>query len=193
MSWFVSCQRRRAPVSGQPQSMFLQRLSVAHYSATTRVDVMKILIMIASAVLLLVGCAVGPNYRTPDTPVAVLQNVQSPAFVQQTPDALWWSEFDDTELDDLERRALGANLDLRSAYDRVRAARAVFVERNYDYAPHVDLESTYSKSEEQQPGFGTNRFNIQSDSLGFDATWAIDLFGHVRRSVEAARGDLGAE
>jgi multidrug efflux system outer membrane protein len=154
---------------------------------------MKTFIIIASAVLLLVGCAVGPNYRTPDTPVAVLQNAQSPAFVEQTPEALWWSEFDDTELDDLERRALGANLDLRSAYDRVKAARAVFVEKNYDYAPHVDLEGTYSKSEEQQPGFGTNRFNIQSDSLGFDATWEIDLFGHVRRSVEAARGDLGAE
>ena len=35
--------------------------------------------------------------------------------------------------------------------------------------------------------------NAQSDSLGFDATWEIDLFGHVRRSVEAARADLGAE
>src|SRR5580692_687133 len=109
---------------------------------------MKTFIIIASAVLLLVGCAVGPNYRAPDTPVAVLQNAQSPAFVEQTPEALWWSEFDD-----LERRALGANLDLRSAYDRVKAARAVFVEKNYDYAPHVDLEGTYSKSEEQQPGF----------------------------------------
>ena len=37
------------------------------------------------------------------------------------------------------------------------------------------------------------RINAQSDSLGFDAAWEIDLFGHVRRSVEAARADLGAE
>ena len=91
------------------------------------------------------------------------------------------------------RRALAGNLDLRSAYDRVKAARAVFVERNYDYAPHVQLQGTYSHADEQQPGFGLDRFNIQSDSLGFDAAWEIDLFGHVRRSVEAARADLGAE
>jgi len=54
---------------------------------------------------------------------AVLKNAQSPAFVAQTPEAVWWREFDDTELDGLVRRALAAaNLDLRSAYDRVRDA-----------------------------------------------------------------------
>jgi outer membrane protein, multidrug efflux system len=154
---------------------------------------MQTLIAIATGMLLLTACAVGPNYRAPETASAVIQNAHSPAFVAQTPEAAWWGEFEDTELDDLERRALAANLDLRSAYDRVRAARAVFVEANYDYAPHVRLDGTYSKSKEQQPGFGTSRFNIQSDSLGFDAAWEIDLFGHVRRSVEAARADLGAE
>ncbi len=154
---------------------------------------MKQLILMAAGAILLAGCAVGPNYRAPETAPAVLKNAQSPAFVAQTPEAVWWQEFDDTELDDLMRRALAANLDLRSAYDRVRAARAVFVERKLDYAPHVQLQGAYSHSEEQQPGFGTNRFNIQSDSLGFDAAWEIDLFGHVRRSVEAARADLGAE
>jgi outer membrane protein, multidrug efflux system len=91
------------------------------------------------------------------------------------------------------RRALGANLDLRTAVDRVKAARAVFVERKLDYAPHVQLGADYSHSNEQQPGFGSDRFNIQSDSLGFDASWELDLFGHVRHSVEAARADLGAE
>ncbi len=154
---------------------------------------MKQLIFMATAAYLLAACAVGPNYRAPETAPAALKNAQSPAFVPQTPEAVWWQEFDDQELDGLERRALAANLDLRSAYDRVRAARAVFVERKLDYAPHVQLEGAYSHSKEQQPGFGTDRFNIQSDSLGFDAAWELDLFGHVRRSVEAARADLGAE
>jgi outer membrane protein, multidrug efflux system len=148
---------------------------------------------IALGTLLLSACAVGPNYREPQIAPAVVRNAQSSAFVAQTPEALWWQEFDDTELDSLVRRALAANLDLRSAYDRVRAARAVFVERNFDYAPHVQLDGTYSHFDEQQPGFGPGRINAQSDSLGFDAAWEIDLFGHVRRSVEAARDDLGAE
>jgi len=154
---------------------------------------MKNPIAIASAALLLSACAVGPNYRAPETATVALKNAQSPEFVVQTPEAVWWREFEDTELEGLERRALAANLDLRSAYDRVKAARAVFVEANYDYAPHVQLDGAYTKSKEQQPGFGTNRYDIQSDSLGFDAAWEIDLFGHVRRSVEAARADLGAE
>ena len=153
---------------------------------------MKQIILTATA-LLLAACAVGPNYHAPTTAPAALKNAQSPAFVAQTPEAAWWEEFDDTELDALMRRALAANLDLRGAYDRVRAARAVFVENKLDYAPHVLLDGTYSHLDEQQPGFGTDRYNIQSDSLGFDAAWEIDLFGRVRRSVEAARADLGAE
>jgi outer membrane protein, multidrug efflux system len=153
---------------------------------------MKPLILMLGAYLL-AACAVGPNYVAPATSPAVLESAQSPAFVPRMPEASWWQEFDDPELDALMRRALTANLDLRGAYDRVRSARAVFVERKLDYAPHVQLDGAYSHLDEQQPGFGTDRFNIQSDSLGFDAAWEIDLFGRVRRSVEAARADLGAE
>jgi multidrug efflux system outer membrane protein len=154
---------------------------------------MKKMLTIASSTLLFAACAVGPDYRAPQIAPAVVHGAQSGAFVAQTPEALWWQEFDDAELDALMRRALAANLDLRSAYDRVNAARAVFVERNFDYAPHVQLDGSYSHFDEQQPGFGPGRINAQSDSLGFDAAWEIDLFGHVRRSVEAARDDLGAE
>src|SRR5271168_2615661 len=154
---------------------------------------MKNLIAILFTTLLLASCAVGPNYRAPQVAPAVVHNAQTSAFVTQSPEALWWQEFGDTELDSLVQRALGANLDLHSAFDRVRAARAVFVERKLDYAPHVQLEGSYSHSDQQQPGFGPARINAQSDSLGFDAAWEIDVFGHVRRSVEAARADLGAE
>src|ERR1700742_4970221 len=148
---------------------------------------------ILPATFLLAACAVGPNYKEPQVAPAVVHNAKPPDFVTQSPEALWWQEFGDAELDGLVQRALAANLDMRSAYDRVRAARAVFVERKFDYAPHVQLDGTYSHFDEQQPGFGAARINAQSDSLGFDATWEIDLFGHVRRSVEAARADLGAE
>ena len=148
---------------------------------------------ISLAAFFLASCAVGPNYKEPRIAPAVVQNAQSTLYVSQSPEALWWQEFGDAELDGLVNRALAANLDLRSAYDRVRAARAVFVERKFDYAPHVQLDAGYTHFDEQQPGFGAARINAQSDSLGFDAAWEIDLFGHVRRSVEAARADLGAE
>jgi outer membrane protein, multidrug efflux system len=154
---------------------------------------MRTFFCIFPAMLLAASCAVGPSYQAPHAAPAVVQNAQSGQFVARSPEALWWQEFGDAELDDLVRRALAANLDLRSAYDHVRAARAVFVERKFDYAPHVQLQGSYSHFDEQQPGFGAARINAQSDSLGFDAAWEIDLFGHTRRSVEAARADLGVE
>jgi multidrug efflux system outer membrane protein len=152
----------------------------------------KLLLPLLGA-LALAACAVGPDYRTPNTPPAAVKNAAGPEFITQTPEAEWWQEFADPELEALERRALAANLDLEMAYDRVKAARAVFVERKLDYAPHVQLDAGYSNGDEQDPGFGTQRYKTPSDSLGFDASWEIDLFGHVRRSVEAARADLGAE
>jgi len=73
-------------------------------------------------------------------------NIDSTLSPLQTPEAVCWQQFDDRELEGLVRRALAANFDLRSAYDRVRAARAVFVERKLDYAPHVQLQGSYSRS-----------------------------------------------
>jgi multidrug efflux system outer membrane protein len=152
----------------------------------------KLLYSIAGS-LVLAACAVGPDYHAPATAPAVVRNAESSAFVAQSPEAAWWQEFADPELDALERRALTANLDLEVAYDRVKAARAVFVQSKLDYAPHVRMDAGYSNSDEQEPGFGTQRYKAPSDTVGFDASWEIDLFGRVRRSVEAARDDLGAE
>jgi multidrug efflux system outer membrane protein len=154
---------------------------------------MNRLIPIVPIALLLAACAVGPDYRAPETPAVVVANATAPAFVARDPEADWWHEFGDEELDRLVHRALAGNLDLRGALDRVRAARAVFVDQRLDYAPHVRLDGAYDRSKEQIPGFGPDRVDTRSDSLGFDAAWEIDLFGHVRRSVEAARADLGAE
>jgi multidrug efflux system outer membrane protein len=91
------------------------------------------------------------------------------------------------------RRALSDNLDLKLASARVREARAAFRGSEYDFGPHVPATAGYQHSREQIPGFGTRRYDAVGYDAGFDASWEIDLFGHVRRSVEAARDDLDAE
>jgi outer membrane protein, multidrug efflux system len=154
---------------------------------------MERLIALLPVSLLLAACAVGPNYRAPQAPPTIVQNAQAANVVTSTPDAAWWQEFGDAELDGLVGRALQANLDLRVALDRVQAARAVFDENKLDYAPHVDLSGAYTRSREQVPGSESSRVDNRSALLGFDAAWEIDLFGRVRRSVEAARADLGFE
>jgi outer membrane protein, multidrug efflux system len=143
--------------------------------------------------LALPACAVGPDYHAPPTAAANLVNAQSSGLAAQDPEGAWWQQFDDAELNSLVRRGLVQSLDLRIAYDRVREARAVFVGNELDLAPHVPLQAAYARSNEQEPGYATDRLNIKSYSLGFDASWEIDLFGHVRRSIEAARADLGAQ
>jgi len=146
--------------------------------------------------LTLAACAVGPDFKPPANPPAALVNAHSTdraPLVAQSPDGLWWQQFDDPVLNELVGRALDSNLDLKISVDRVRAARAAFSGAELDYAPHVPLTAGYTNSKEQVPGFGTQRYSAESYTTGFDATWELDLFGHVRRSVEAARGDLAAE
>lgn len=154
---------------------------------------MKRILLVSWAALVLSACAVGPDYREPDTAPAVVQNASSPEFVARSPEAAWWNQFDDATLNRLVFRALGANHDLRIALDRVRAARAVFSERQYDLAPHVPAEMGYTRSEQQQPGLGSDRVDAESARFGFDASWELDLFGRVRRSIEAAQADLGVQ
>jgi len=138
------------------------------------------------------ACAAGPSYRRPEVPPVVPLNVGA-RFSTAAPDAAWWRQFEDPVLADLETRALASDLDIHIAIARVQSARAAFGEARLDHVPHVQLDASYARSKEQQPGFTSDRVDIDSSSIGFDASWELDLFGHVRRRTEAARAVLGAE
>jgi outer membrane protein, multidrug efflux system len=146
----------------------------------------------SSLAVSLAACAVGPAYHRPETAVVEPRNVDA-HFTSAAPGAAWWRQFGDPVLADLEARSLADNLDLRIAIARVRSARAAFSGAQYDYAPHVQLDGSYARSKEQLPGFTTNRVDIETSSVGFDASWEIDLFGRVRHEVAAARAAAGAE
>jgi outer membrane protein, multidrug efflux system len=146
----------------------------------------------ATAFAVLAACAVGPTYHRPETPSIEPRNVDA-HFTAAVPNAAWWGQFGDPILADLEARALADNLDLHIAIARVHSARAAFNEAQYDYAPHVQADASYARSKQQQPGFTAGRVDIESSSVGFDASWEIDLFGHVRHQAAAARAVMGAE
>jgi multidrug efflux system outer membrane protein len=149
------------------------------------------LAMILAAVL--TACAVGPDYRPAPAANVTARNLDAGHFAAAPPPSSWWQQFPDPLLGRLEDRALAANLDVAIAVEHVRAARAAFTEANLDYAPHLPLEAQYARSKEQQPGFTTDRINIASYTTGFDASWELDLFGHVRRSAQAAGAQLGMQ
>ncbi|HEY0332785.1 MAG TPA: TolC family protein, partial [Stenotrophomonas sp.] len=125
---------------------------------------------LAVSLLVLAGCAVGPDYKaTPPAPVT-LQSAQDPAFTAESPVGQWWSQFDDPVLESLVRDSLVANHDLRIAIARVKEARSVFVERRLDQAPHVTAGGDYDRR--KQPDLASadsERVLTESYSLGFDA------------------------
>jgi NodT family efflux transporter outer membrane factor (OMF) lipoprotein len=98
--------------------------------------------------------------------------------------AQWWRNFHDPALDSLIDRAIGQNLDLQLASSRLRQARAARTIATAQLFPQADASGSY-----RLQGTGTGR-STSLYQAGLDASWEIDVFGGVRRSVEAADADI---
>lgn len=151
----------------------------------------------AIATLALTGCMVGPNYRSP-APQQPAQSPflsgQSPAFTQDQPPGRWWSLFADPVLDRLVEEALTKNTDLREAAASLRRARAVLRETRSGLFPSATAtaSATYSRQSGDQLGFEGVAGEGWTYDAGIDASYQIDLFGRIRRAIEASRADVGA-
>jgi multidrug efflux system outer membrane protein len=142
------------------------------------------------AALALAGCvSVGPNYHAPEEKPVSLQGVDAQQQHLENFQAKWWEQFNDTTLNALIQRAARNSPDLKVAQARLREARAELGVTKADQWPTINTGVDYSKSVQQQPGFTTQRVPVQTYQAGFDASWEIDIFGGVRRSVEAAKAE----
>jgi multidrug efflux system outer membrane protein len=149
-----------------------------------------------AAVIVLTGCAVGPNYHRPDTPLDThFANAGEPGFAETDAVEQYWTSFADPVLDGLVADALAHNKDLSVAEANLRAARAIRRLTGFDQFPTVTLAAGYTHqldSQEQLPGVDRHDREFDAAQAGFDGLWELDLFGRVRRNVEAARADVGA-
>ena len=120
----------------------------------------------------------------------------------------WWNTFEDPELSSLIARSLSANLDLRAAVLRVEEARAQRAVSAAAYWPTLSLDASFSRQRLSDTTPTGSLFNsigsvrlpggagisipnpYNQFQLSADASWEIDLFGRVRRSVEAADASL---
>lgn len=150
---------------------------------------MRILVVLAA--LLAAGCTLGPNYRRPEvvTPAAYREGV--PWREAQPQDALpkgeWWRLYDDAVLDHLQQRARAANQQLRAAMARVEQARAVTRGSRAEQWPRVDLDPSLRRGRTPADlAPATGGFTATTLSVPLDLSYEIDLWGRVRRSVEAA-------
>lgn len=145
------------------------------------------------AALALAGCVtVGPDYHKPATPTPHVQELDAARESAAQFQAASWKQFGDPVLDALIQRAAGNNLDLRIAVARLDESRAMLGDAKSQYLPDIGTGISYTRSREQTPGVSDQRNTVMAYQAGFDASWEIDLFGGVRRSVEAAHADLGA-
>ena len=149
--------------------------------------------------LVAAGCAaVGPDYRARQTPAPAdfssFEDARLSAAAEV--DANWWRALGDATLADLVERALRGSPDARIAAARVLEARAGVDAAAADGKPQVEFGTDYARRrtspngvEHLPPGADPVDDLMQA---GFRASWDLDLFGRVRRGVEAAEADFGA-
>jgi multidrug efflux system outer membrane protein len=148
--------------------------------------------LVFGAAATLSACAVGPDYRAPETAATPFVAAQNAGVTEQPFEAAWWEQFKDPVLDDLIERALTADLDLKIALARVEEARAFSGAARRQRWPGVTAEISRTESKQQQPLFTTDRIDSESYGAGFATIWELDLFGRVRRGVEAAGAEADA-
>jgi NodT family efflux transporter outer membrane factor (OMF) lipoprotein len=154
------------------------------------------------ACAMIAGCAVGPNFVQPDSnlPQTSFQGGKgqpvSTARLPAPTDPTWWRVFRDPVLTNLEQQVATANLDVRTATIRLAESR---FQRGVTAAalfPSLNGDAKYTRERYSQngivslitplapPGFSVGAINDYN--TGFDASWELDLWGKVRRQVEAA-------
>lgn len=144
--------------------------------------------------LLLAGCVtVGPDYKQASLPAPKLQNIDASRESLAPFQVRWWKQFGDPVLDALIESAGRDNLDLKEARARLREARAYVSGAESNQIPTIGAGASFARTYGQQPGVTTDQVRYDAYRAGFDASWEIDIFGGIRRQVEAAKADSGAE
>jgi NodT family efflux transporter outer membrane factor (OMF) lipoprotein len=141
--------------------------------------------------LMLAGCAAGPDYRKPDIEVPAGWREAQPA--DALPRGSWWSVFGDAELDALMKRVEVSNQNIRAAEARLRQARALADQARAGLFPSVSANASATRSKAPSlPNAPTTSKAVNNFNAALNASWELDLWGRVRRSVEAGEASFQA-
>lgn len=161
----------------------------------------------APLVAIAAGCMVGPNYQSPATtmPAAYREAITGPTTrstgsgqvspacvaVNAPAEIRWWRQLGDPELTKLVQTSVKANYGVAVAEARLREARAGRQMAQAVLYPQISVGASalryrLSDSVVSLPGLSSQSGLFQ---VGFDAAWAVDLFGGMQRGVEAARAN----
>lgn len=159
-------------------------------------NLFKFRLLVIPAFLLMTGCAaVGPDYKEPELSVpdawtnSVIKEVNSNRSLEQ-----WWTAFNDPILESLLERAKQANPELLIAIERIDEAQAFSRIAGSDRYPDLNASASFDRTKTSDSlGGGLLASNPSNTwSTGLTSSWEIDVFGRVKRTIEAAEADVGA-
>jgi outer membrane protein, multidrug efflux system len=143
---------------------------------------------------LLLGCALGPNYKrpsanAPDTYRGLTAEEAAKTESASLGDQKWWEVFQDERLQDLIRTALQQNYDVRIAATRILEAQAQLGITRAEQLPTIagGAEATNQRSPQSRflPAFDTS-----ANQMDLSLHWELDFWGKFRRATQAARANL---
>jgi outer membrane protein, multidrug efflux system len=157
-------------------------------------------VMLSGCVLMLSGCAAGPDYRKPALDLPIAWKVEAPWRVAAPDDAAakgpWWQRFGDAQLDALEQQAIANNPTLELASARLVQARAALAATSAGVLPQVGVGGRAARqkisanrplSNYNSPNFST----VQNDlTVAMTVNYEVDLAGRVQRSIEGASASV---
>jgi NodT family efflux transporter outer membrane factor (OMF) lipoprotein len=142
------------------------------------------------------GCTVGPGYQRPAVQVPDTWKGEGPWQTAAPKDAIpkgaWWQIFQDADLNGLEGQLLAANQSLDAAKDRLALARAQARIASAAYFPtlSVDPAGERERLSPNRPFAGIPPYTENNFAIPFSVSYELDLFGRVRRTLEAANASL---
>jgi multidrug efflux system outer membrane protein len=149
--------------------------------------------IILLAVVLLAGCAVGPDYKRPAVDVP-----QSFRFEEKEAKDLantaWWQQFNDSVLNDLIRIALQENKDVKVAAARIEQFVGQYVTTRAAFFPQIGAGASGGMQRFPENGFTTFSSNVKNPNdvwqVFLNGNWEIDIWGKIRRATESARAGI---
>jgi len=153
------------------------------------------------ALAVLSGCRVGPNYVRPTVPPPPLAFKETPTNWKQAtpqdqlPKGKWWEIYGDQELNTLEEKIAVSNQTLKVSYQQYMSAREIVRQARSQLFPTLAVQPSGSRNQisQNRPNFNTVTRSQYSDiALTGDISYEVDLWGQVRRNVEAARENAQA-
>jgi multidrug efflux system outer membrane protein len=167
----------------------------------TRLHRSAYLLSVMVLVVVLSACKMGPDYTRPETPKEDTWRL-APAAAESIANLPWWELLKDKALQQLVRTALAENLDLQIAAANIEQFRAQLMIAKYDLVPSFDYNGSLfglrNTNNNVIPLAGgaiptpgrTGGLSLSHEAIDVGLKWELDLWGRIRRSIEAARAQL---